>query len=127
MTNVQDNATPEALAWLLEMELVSTPYVLNSIILNIFASVRGIKDAEFVIDERQKKILVYLKLNWFYEKFKSRGVEAQVIEMLDQILPSFKKRVVFERRILDKALDIMKKKESRHEQAVANVKATANN
>lgn len=115
-----DNPNPEALGWLLEMELVATPYVLNSIILNIFASIKGIKNAEFVIDERQRKLLVYLKLNWFHERFRAKSVEEQVMEMLDQILPSFRKRIVFKREILEKALEIMNKKEKRHERPVAN-------
>jgi hypothetical protein len=125
MEKQQDNPNPEALSWLLEMEMVSSPYVLNSIILNIFAQVKAIKDAEFVIDENRKAILIYLKLGWFHQKFKSKEIEGQVTEMLDQILPTFRKRVVFDRTILEKALVIMKNKEKPYERKAKETSAPA--
>lgn len=107
---LEDNPNAEALSWLLEMELVSSPYVLNSLILNIFSLVKGVKDAEFVIDERQKKLLVYLKLSWFSQRFRAKRTEDKVMNLLDQALPSFQKRIVFDRTVLEKAMAIMEKR-----------------
>ncbi len=111
---LQDSPNSEALSWLLEMELVNSPYVLNSLILNMFRTIKGIKDVEFVIDERQKKLLIYLKLSWFYQRFKSKQVQESVNDMVEQILPAFKRRVVFDRAILEKSIDIMKNREKEY-------------
>lgn len=103
-----ENPNSDALAWLLEMELIQNPNVLNAIILNVFKTVRGLKDAEFVIDTRQKKLLIYLELKKFHEWFFKKDVEDQILEMLNQTLPNFKFRVVFDRTILEKAIKLAK-------------------
>lgn len=102
-----DSPNGEALSWLLEMELVSSPYVLNSIILNMMTALKGVRDVELVIDEKQKKILIYLELNWYHARFKAAQVEAQAGELIQQILPSFKRRIIFNREILEKSLKLM--------------------
>lgn len=107
LEKLEDNSNSEALAWLLEMELVSNPYVLNSIILNMLVGIKGVKDTELVIDEKQKKILIYLELTWFSAKFNKIKIEQKVNEMIGQILPSFKKRIIFDRTILEKALKLV--------------------
>lgn len=103
---LSNDPNAEALTWLFEMEMVNNPYVLNSLVLNLMAGIKGVKDIELVIDEKQKKILVFLKLRWFYDKFKKKPVEDKAKELLEQILPSFKKRVIFDRKILEKALKV---------------------
>lgn len=110
MDSGDGNPNSEALQWLLEMELVNNPRVLNSIILNVFRIVKGVKDADFIIDTQNKKLLIYLELTWFYRKFRQTEVGERVGTMIEQALPTFQTRVVFDRTILNKALDIMKKR-----------------
>ena len=107
-----ENPNGEALSWLLEMELVNQPYVLNSIILNLVSGLKGIKNVELVIDEKQKKILIYLELTWFSNHFKWKEIEAKTKRLIEQALPSFKHRVIFDREILEKALKVVKDRES---------------
>lgn len=104
-TNLQVQA--EALGWLFEMELINTPSVLNSIILNLLAGVLGVKDAELVVDLHKRQILVFLELTWWARRFKVRRISTQVNDIINDILPSFEKRVTFDRVILDKALKIV--------------------
>lgn len=103
-----ENPNSAGLGWLLEMELVNNPHVLNAIIANIFRAVSGIKDADFVIDTKAKKLLIYLELGYFAKIFYKRRIETQVSEMFEQTLPHFKKRVVFDKKILNRALNIVK-------------------
>lgn len=96
-----------AMGWLLEMEMIQNPVVLNSIVLNIFKSVQGLKDAEFVIDTKEKKILVYLELGLWNKWFKQDKIKGTVQELLDQALPSFKKRIIYDKSLIEKALKIV--------------------
>jgi hypothetical protein len=107
MEELQNNPNAAALGWLLEMELVQNPYMLNSIVLNVFRMLKGVKDAEFVIDTNEKKLLIFLELTWWSRRFRAKKVEVQALELLDQVLPGFKKRVVFEKVILEKALKLI--------------------
>ena len=109
---LEENPQTGALSWLMEMELVSNPAVLNALIANIAGAVLGVKDVQFVIDTRSKKLLVYVKLSWFYDFFYKKATIDQVTELFEQVLPSFKKRVTLDIDILNKALVILNGKNS---------------
>jgi hypothetical protein len=106
--SLEDNPQGAALSWLLEMEVVANPMVLDTLIMNIGASVKGIQDLQFVIDEKNKKILVYVEPTKYYGRFFKRQILTQVTEMISQILPSFEKRVTLNRDLLDRAIKILK-------------------
>ena len=101
------NPQPEAVAWLMEMELVGNPTVLNNLILNILVGIPGVKDANLVVDTNNKKILIFLVLSWFSAKFKSKAIAVQVNDIISQVLPAWRLRVVFDRTILEKALKLI--------------------
>jgi hypothetical protein len=109
---LEANPMSGALGWLLEMELVQNPTVLNSIILNIFKTVRSLKDAEFVVDTKEKKILVYLELSRWDMWFHKNEISDKVMELLDQALPTFKKRIIHDKSILEKAIKIVNSRPS---------------
>lgn len=110
MREFKENPSAEALTWLLEMEMLTNPTVLNSVVLNIFKLTKGITDAQFVVDTNDKKLLVYLELDFWHRNFKKQKVADEVLDMLDQSIPSFKKRVVFDKQILNRALFIINEK-----------------
>ena len=58
----EQNPQAGALTWLLDIELVSNPVVLNAVIANIAASVRGVNDIQFVIDTNRRKFLIYVEV-----------------------------------------------------------------
>jgi len=113
LEKLDNNSSSAALSWMVEMELVTNPNVLNAMVLNIFRMVRGVKDAQFVIDTTDKKILIYLELTRWSAWFHKGKAESEVTELIDQVLPAFKKRVVFDKTILEKALQLLKGKENR--------------
>ena len=105
-----ENPQGNALGWLLEMEMVSNPMVLNSIIMNIMASIRGIKDLQLVVDSNKKQLLIFIELTKFGRWFFRRKIQEQLSDLLEQILPSFEKKVTFDRVFLERAIKIMKDK-----------------
>lgn len=102
-----ENPQAGAIKWLFEMELIQNPHVLNTLIMNIAAAIKGIRDIQFVVDSNRKKILIFLELtkwaNWFYKD----KIYGQVIEIFDESMPSFEKRVTFDREILSKAIKML--------------------
>jgi hypothetical protein len=108
MYQLENNPQGAAIQWLFEMELAGNPALLNSIVMNIIASTKGIKDLQIVVDERGKKILIYWEPTKYYGKFFKDKIAAQIAEMIDQVLPNFQKRVTSDRNLLDRAVKIMK-------------------
>lgn len=105
--NLSENPQAGALSWLMEMELVGNPAVLNTLIANIVASTRGVQDVQFVLDGVNKKILVYIELKKYYGWYYKKEVLETVSDMLEQVLPSYQKRIIFDKTILNKALAIV--------------------
>lgn len=105
----QNKTNGEALNWVLEMELVSDPNFINAILLNIFKITPRIKDVEIISDSVNKKMLVWLKLDWWGRKFNQVKIQETVDSMLNQALPSYKFRVIYNRELFEKALDISRK------------------
>ena len=93
-----------ATRWLYDMELVDNPMVLNNLYINIFSRSRSIKDVELLIDSRNKKILVYIKLAWYSRLFKKskRKIAMYVIENLQELLPRYEIKVTTKIEIFNK-------------------------
>ena len=104
---LEANTSSEALAWLAEMDLVTNPAMLNNMILNLLVGVPGVKDANLVIDTQNKKMLIYLELGWFAIRFKAKVIDLHVNDIIKQVLPSWRLRVIFDRTILEKALALI--------------------
>lgn len=112
---IELNPQADALKWLLEMDVVSDPNVLNGIILNLYRLSSSIKNIEIVTDMPQRKLLVYLELSWWGTKFRQRRIKELSENMLDDALPRFQKRVIFDKTILDRALAIVQGRENEQE------------
>jgi hypothetical protein len=97
------------LAWLLEMQLVNNPEVLNAIVLNLHKISWTIKTVELLMDYENFKMLIYVDLNWYGRKFKASKIEKQVYFMLKQVLPSYGIRVIYDKDLFEKAVSITKK------------------
>lgn len=102
------NPQAQAMSWLVEMEVVSNPNVLNAMVMNIAGAVKGVKDIQFVIDNQRKKLLIFVELKKWDEFFHKKRICEQLGEMFEQIFPSFEKRVTFDRVLLDRAIKIIK-------------------
>lgn len=98
----------EGLRWLQEMQLVSSPQLINNLKLNLFAISRHIRDCEMLISNEHKAILIWLELGWFGRKFYRESIISESEDIIQQMLPSFKLRVVTDKAILDLAVKRVK-------------------
>lgn len=98
--------------WLLEMEMIhalredrAEPTVHNFLYINIFNSSKHITHLEYAIDIHTKSMLIYIQLG-FWGRFlkREKAVEVHILEELQNILPSFRFRVVFDKAIFDRGL-----------------------
>jgi hypothetical protein len=92
------------LKWLQELELVNDPQLINQLKMNVLLCSSRIKEVEFLIYRENKSILVLLELTWFGRKFFKRSIFAEVEDVISQMLPTFKFRVIDDPRILAMAV-----------------------
>lgn len=91
--------------WLYEMELLQNPQLIDNLKLNIFMQHKRITDVEILVDQNRRGILIYLKLTWWGSKFNESDISFSVQELISNLLPNFRKRVIFNRDIFQMALD----------------------
>lgn len=91
----------EGMKWLMEMELLDDPQAINTIKLNILALSRNIKEVELLIYRDQKSMLVLLDLSWIGRKFFKKRIFGEVYDILQQLLPTFRFRVVDDPKIME--------------------------
>lgn len=106
---IDQNPQANALKWLLEMEMMADPNIFNSIVLNIFRVSKYIKDVQFITDNPRKKLLIYIEIDvgWFFKKSRTEKLKQALEELLGEILPSYKKRIVFDEHIFTAALKLV--------------------
>lgn len=102
-------ASNEGLRWLLEMEALNNPSTQNALVLNIFRISKRVLDTQLVMDTRNKKMLVFLKLTKWGDWFERKSIAFQVANMIKEVLPSFQLRVTYSEDILSKSLEVAKK------------------
>lgn len=95
----------EGIRWLFELELINHPQLINHLKLNTLATSEYIKDCEFLLDQNNKRALVFLKLSWWGNRFYRSELFQDVEIVLSQMLPSFKFRVIDDSKLFKMALD----------------------
>lgn len=98
----------EGLKWLHEMEFINHPQVVNNIKLNILMTSNRINEVELLIYREKKSILVLLDLTWIGRKFFKKQIFEDVQESLQQLLPSFRFRVIDDPKIMQLAVEKVK-------------------
>jgi len=98
------------LKFLYEMEWVRDPQLINNLELNLFSLDSGIKEVEFIFDEHNKKLLIYLELSWWATKFRSKLILEDVQSLINQLLPSYQHRVVFEAQLFNSVVERIQRK-----------------
>lgn len=101
----QYNATK----WMVELELTNNPQVLNIIKFNILMVSKQIKEVELLIYRENKSILVFLELSWFGRKFLKKSIFPEVQEVIHNLLPNFRFRITDDPKIMELAVDLVKK------------------
>lgn len=92
-------------AWMLENELINSPQVKNFLILNTYQASPNILLTELLLQSQLKVIMIYLELNFIGRLLRrQKAIEQYLLEEYKRVLPSFKVRVVYDRKIFDMAL-----------------------
>lgn len=99
----------EGLKWLHEMEYINHPQVVNNIKLNILMASNRINEVELLIYREKKSILVLLELTWMGRKFFKKQIFEDVHDALQQLLPSFRFRVTDDPKIMEMAVEKVKR------------------
>ena len=98
----------EGLKWLVELELLNHPQVINQLKFNILMVSKHIKEVELLIYRENKSILVLLELSWIGRKFKKTQILQDVHEVVSQMLPSFRFRITEDPKIMELAIEKVK-------------------
>lgn len=96
----------EGTQWLLNLGLIDNPFMKNALIFNILKVSNRIKNTELFIDTTNKKMLIYLEIDWWARLTRQkRSLAEEVFEMLSEALPGYEFRVVYNKAILEKAIE----------------------
>lgn len=98
----------EGLKWLLEMQVLDDPQLVNNLKMNVLVTSTSIRDVEFLFFREKRQMLVCVELNWFGRKFKRNQIMVEVKEVLSQLLPSFSIRIVDDPKIMELAIERVK-------------------
>lgn len=99
----------EGLKWLFELEVLNHPQVINNIKLNILAVSPRIKEVELLIYRENKSLLVLLELSWLGNKLFKKQIFAEVQDVLVELLPTFKFRITDDPKIMNLAIEKVKR------------------
>lgn len=97
------------LKWLREMEIVDDPYLLSNVKLNLYSVSRFIKDVEILLSKNHKAVLVYLKVGKVAQYFYGNYILDESLETLKSFIPNYSFRVVFDKKVFDKSLELVQK------------------
>lgn len=99
-----------ALQWLYEMEFLNSPALTSNLYENVFLSDERIKDCEIFLTREQKGVLIWVKLGFFTRFFKNQEqVFLKVRQVIKTLLPSYRVRIVEDRKILEMAIEKARK------------------
>lgn len=99
----------EGLKWLFELDLLNHPQAVNTIKLNVLMVSKRIKEVELLIYRENKSMLVLLDLTWMGKRFFRKQIFTEVHEVLQQLMPSFQFRVIDDPKIMQMAIERVKK------------------
>lgn len=99
----------EGMKWMFELELLNSPQVINQLRFNILVVSKHIKEVELLIYRENKSMLVLLDLSWIGRTFLKKRIFTEVQEVLNLLLPSFRFRVTDDPKIMEMAVERVKK------------------
>lgn len=96
-----------SIKWLYDMELVTHPAVLQDLYVRVYGEDKRIVDADFLLDQNQRKMLVWIKLNWFGRlfKFAEKQSVTACLDRLQKVLPRYSFRVITDKNLFNTALE----------------------
>lgn len=98
-----------AIKFLFDAELIDDPQLINQMKRTCFSVSPCVKDVEFLSSYAHRSMLIWLDLSWLGRKFLAKRIILEVQDRVQQLLPRFRFRVITDRKILDLALERVKK------------------
>lgn len=100
------NYQSQGLQWLYEMEVLNDPQLINNLKMNIISCSEKIREVELLISKPHKSIMIWIDvdLGWFKKELKFYNIQADILSILEQLLPTYKFRVIHDRDILNLAI-----------------------
>lgn len=97
-----------ALGWLYEMENLNSPTLQQNLQENILLSNHKIRSCEVLFIHEFKDIMVYIELGIFAKILKGKSISEDVEMVIKRLLPSFRVRIVLDKKIFDLAFQKVK-------------------
>ena len=107
--NDRELALNGGMRWLLEHEVLNSRNVQEAIWWNIAMQSNAISDTEPLIDQYQKKMLVYVKLKWWGFLINKKDLSDRIMDVIHQALPQYTVRVIYDRKTLDRARELVER------------------
>lgn len=109
LNDTRDSSLNSGMRWLFEHELLGSAAAQEAIWWNVALQSTAIKNTEPLIDQFNKKMLIYVELKWWGFLKNKKNLSENIINVLQQALPAYSFRVVFDRHTLDKAKELLEK------------------
>ena len=94
--------------WLLEMNLLNNDYVKAALLTNIYVLSSSIKDVELLVDQHNKRMLIYIEFSFFGRLFQNKSKLSSNVEMLiKDALPNYELRVIYDKVLFEKAIMLL--------------------
>ena len=94
--------------WLFEMNFLNNGYVKNALYANVYNASPAIKDAEILVDQHNRRMLIFLKLTFIGRLFRQKANTTANVELiLKDALPEYEFRVVYDKELFDKATRLL--------------------
>lgn len=96
----------QGMQWLYEMEVLNHPQLVNNLKMNIMVVSDKIKEVELLISRPHKSIMIWIDvdLGWFRKEVKFNRIQADILDIMEQLLPSYRFRVVHDKAIMELAI-----------------------
>lgn len=100
--------TKHSARWLFEMNWVNNDYVKSAILANIYTASKYIKNLDILVDQENKRMLVYLEIGFCGKLFmRKEAIKQTVSERITDALHDYTIRVVYDYSIFKAALKLM--------------------
>lgn len=103
----RDLTLNDSVRWLFEHELLGSQQAQQALYFNIVNQSSAIKDTETLIDQYQKKMLIYVELKWWAFMTNKRDLAEQIMDVVQQALPAYGLRVIFNLQTFEKAKKLL--------------------
>lgn len=99
--DVRAETLSAATGWLLQNGLINNNVMKSTIMLNIYKVSERIKNVELMIDLSKEKMLILIELDGFGRLFKKRIIASNVMDMMQEALPTYEFRITYDPKLFE--------------------------